>query len=221
MIIDAPPSAPLPMTYPRAYDLLYAACEGNLLWESKPGRLVADIKQYEVGPHILDAGCGDGKNALFLEQTGYSVTGYDYSPLAINALHHRFKKVGYTAQGSYEVRDVREPLPSRPYNALVSYGLFHCLPLSERVAIHRNLQALVEVGGVLLFTCLTDELPIPPHHGTVDVVPAAKAEIDELLVGWESRYLEVGEINEHHLPLIGWHQHAAIWMVARKLSADL
>ena len=38
----------------------------------------------EPGSHVLDAGCGNGRNLFWLVQNGYSVTAVDRSPEAVN-----------------------------------------------------------------------------------------------------------------------------------------
>lgn len=198
------------------YDHLYAAREGRILWGDEPGRLVVRIKEYLAEGKVLDAGCGDGKNALFLEQQGFCVDGFDSSALAIEGLHNRFQRAGWIPRGRYKVKNIVEELVEGNYHALVSYGLFQCLPQERRVAVHRNLQ---NIAGVVLFSCLTDKLPMPEGHSTEGVVLANRTEIEKLFGGWKIAYSEEGTIEEDHLPIIGPHEHAAIWIVARRDGA--
>ena len=43
-----------------------------------------DQNTFPAGTHILDVGCGCGKNTVYLAQAGYDTTGIDASPNAIN-----------------------------------------------------------------------------------------------------------------------------------------
>ena len=61
------------------YDRLYEAAQDQVLWGAEPGRLVKRIREFCSGGIVVDAGCGDGKNALFLEMMGFTVIGYDSS----------------------------------------------------------------------------------------------------------------------------------------------
>ncbi len=198
------------------YDALYAAREDNILWGDKPGRLVARINELLHHGMVLDAGCGDGKNALYLEQNRFSVVGYDKSKEAMNGLYNRFKRADWEPRGTYEVKDIEKENIGGSFDALVSYGLFHCLAKATRVRIHKALQSGVKDKGYLFFTCLTNELPLPKGHGTGQIELAAEPELNQLLAGWDTIYSECGTIQEEHLPLIGKHMHAATWIIARK-----
>ena len=195
------------------YDSLYAARHDNILWGERPGRLVSRIHKYDPGTRVLDAGCGDGKNALFLESEGFEVTGIDSSQIALNGLVNRFRRAGRRPTGVYQVGDVCEFQGMRgEYDMIVSYGLFHCLAPETRIETHLRLQQLVRVGGIVLLTCLLDSKALPEEHGTPDVVLVQGLEIARLFDEWALDYLETGEISEDHLPVIGSHTHSAIWL---------
>jgi len=198
------------------YDRLYASRKGSLLWQSCPGRLVATIGSYVPNGRVLDIGCGDGKNALYLEQHGYAVHGVDVSRLALNGLYSRFAAAGREPMGTYEISDIHCLELSRGYDAVVSYGLFHCLRPGLRVAVHQLLQQNIRANGVLLFSSLSNDIPMPDNHGTGRVQLPCRDELNELFRGWRIEHFEAGLIQEDHLPLIGNHKHSAIWIIARK-----
>ena len=65
-----------------AWDERYRADE--LVWGAEPNRFVAQV----LGPRApagraLDLACGEGRNAIWLAKRGWSVTGVDYSEVAI------------------------------------------------------------------------------------------------------------------------------------------
>jgi hypothetical protein len=65
------------------YDDGYRRCP--CFWGKTPGKLVsalADIVPSFHGLRILDAGCGEGKNAVFFAQRGAFVRAIDVSALA-------------------------------------------------------------------------------------------------------------------------------------------
>ncbi len=198
------------------YEKLYAAAPDHIAWGEKPGRLVARIGEYvKPGGKVLDIGCGDGKNALFLEQHGFSVVGYDASPHAIQGLHTRFARAGVVPRGTYEVLDIEHDPILGSFDALVSYGLFHCLSKARRFEEHRQLQRLVRRDeGYMFFTCLTDRIPLPEEHGRSELELATEGEIRELFAMWNVVYREEGVIRESHLPLVGEHEHSAVWIIA-------
>lgn len=71
------------------YDEGYAKC--THLWGLEPGSLVRRVFQDDdlSGLSVLDAGCGDGKNALWLARRGANVIALDVSALALRrAMDH-------------------------------------------------------------------------------------------------------------------------------------
>ena len=75
--------------------------EPDFLWDQRPHPFIEEIdfvyqlrnKRAEI---IIDAGCGDGRNSLFLAQCGFSVLGIDISEKAVEIARSRAFKAGYT-----------------------------------------------------------------------------------------------------------------------------
>lgn len=204
------------------YDELYRAPVSEFLWGA-PGRLVERADEWlPRGSNVLDAGCGDGKNALRLEAMGHRVVGFDVSDLAMTALRRRFAVAGRRPSGQYSVGPLEDFVVSAKfgYDAVVSYGLLHCLPPERRVSMHRQLQGLVRPGGVLMFSALLDTRDIPADHATPGVTPVSNREIRELFDDdWTQLHYEAGSVEEHHLPVVGRHEHDVVWLVARRTVA--
>ena len=199
------------------YDELYEARPQHVLWGPRPGRLIAEwLRRQPPRSTILDAGCGDGKNALAMRQAGHVVVGFDVSRIAIAALQARALKAGLSADNFECCELVDYQPPAVVFDVIVSYGLLHCLDPASRVAQHRRLTGWLRPGGVLLFTCLTSELPMPQDHRTPAVELVSRTQVQEVLVGFSVIRDEAGVLREDHEPLVGPHRHSAIWVVARK-----
>lgn len=57
--------------------------EKPLLWSKGPNRFVVeDLEGLEPG-HALDVACGEGRNAVWLAEQGWEVTGVDFSSVAL------------------------------------------------------------------------------------------------------------------------------------------
>ena len=64
-----------------AWDERYAAAE--LVWSAGPNQfLVAEVEGMAPG-RALDLACGEGRNALWLAEQGWAVTGVDFSQVAL------------------------------------------------------------------------------------------------------------------------------------------
>lgn len=67
------------------WDERYAA--SDLVWSVEPNRFVAEI----IGPltpgHAIDLAAGEGRNAIWMVEQGWTVVAADYSPVAVERMH--------------------------------------------------------------------------------------------------------------------------------------
>lgn len=77
--------------------------------------LVDNIKCFKKGT-VLDIACGDGRNALFLLENGFNVTGVDFSSRALERLNMFSKRKGYAVS-------TKQVDLSKPYS-LDNIGVF-------------------------------------------------------------------------------------------------
>lgn len=68
---------------------------------------------------VLDLGCGAGNNSYFFAREGFSVTGIDASPTAIEYVKKRFKNEGLT--GDFRVMDMKNinQFPESHFNIIL------------------------------------------------------------------------------------------------------
>ena len=68
----------------KAWDERYAA--HDLVWSVEPNRFVAEI----IGPltpgHAVDLAAGEGRNAIWMVEQGWTVVASDYSPVAVDRM---------------------------------------------------------------------------------------------------------------------------------------
>lgn len=119
--------------YYEAYENRYKQVhEKNLSWfSSDASRIVIDtIKKYYKGksPKILDVGCGEGRDILFLLDEGYDVIGIDISTEAINYCKNKAKKED---KHRFQVVDVcTQNMPER-FDFIYSVATLHMLLKDE------------------------------------------------------------------------------------------
>ncbi|GAB3624222.1 hypothetical protein GCM10027418_23060 [Mariniluteicoccus endophyticus] len=126
--------------------------EGERMWSGEPnGLLVAELGP-ETSRRILDVGCGEGADAVWLASRGWDVTAIDVSGVAIER-----------ARAAAEAAGVRVAFHAADFTAadLGTYAVvssfYPALPKADGRALEALLGA-VEPGGTLLFC----------HHADVD-----------------------------------------------------
>lgn len=128
------------------WDARYGESDGAT-WSGRPnGRLVAEIAELQPG-RVLDVGCGEGADAIWLAERGWEVTAIDVSDVAIG----RAQKAAEWAGASVEWLcgdALQTALPPRSYD-LVSMQ-YPALRKSVGATAVRTLLDTVRPGGLLL-----------------------------------------------------------------------
>ncbi|MGH3197179.1 MAG: class I SAM-dependent methyltransferase [Streptosporangiaceae bacterium] len=137
---------------PEFWDDRYrSAGSAGQLWSGQPNpQLVAQAADLAPG-EALDAGSGEGADAIWLARHGWIVTAADVSTVALD------RAAGYAAAAGDEIarritwqqQDLRSWDPGPQRFDLVSAQFMH-LPGVELVAMHARLAAAVRPGGTLL-----------------------------------------------------------------------
>jgi SAM-dependent methyltransferase len=121
------------------------------IWSGKPNpQLVAEVESLPPG-RALDVGCGEGADALWLAERGWSVVATDISSVALERAARHTPNTGPAVSARIEWRHV--DLLSKPPE-LDSFDLvsaqFMQLPPEPRGRLFTALAAAVKVEGALL-----------------------------------------------------------------------
>ena len=127
------------------WDRKYAGRE--LLWTEAPSRfLVSEVADLAPGT-ALDLACGEGRNAVWLAEHGWDVTGVDFSEVAIRKARRLAAQRGVAPD--FVVSDLLSWKAERArYDLVVVFYLQ--LPEVERRTVLRNAAAALAPGGTLL-----------------------------------------------------------------------
>jgi SAM-dependent methyltransferase len=119
----------------------------DLLWTATPNRfLVAEVEGLEPGA-ALDVGCGEGRNAVWLAEQGWRVTGVDFSDVGLDKARRLAAARGVDVE--WVLADVRSYQPAEAAYDLAVVLYLH-LPASERRAVHTAVARSLRPDGVLL-----------------------------------------------------------------------
>lgn len=135
------------------------------LWSGQPnGALVAEVAGLTPG-RVLDVGCGEGADAVWLARVGWDVTALEVSGLALR------RATGHASDAGVTVRWVHAglaeaALPPGSFD-LVS-AQYPALLRTPNAAAERALLAAVAPGGLLLLV----------HHAGMDAQPVHDSGFD-------------------------------------------
>jgi SAM-dependent methyltransferase len=121
--------------------------EAGLLFGAEPNRfLVSEVAGLAPG-RALDLACGAGRNAVWLAEQGWTVTGADFSDVALENAR------GLAAERGVEVEWLQADLldwapPARAYDLVAV--LYLQLPAGERRTVLARAAEAVAPGGTLL-----------------------------------------------------------------------
>ena len=137
----------------------YAGSE--LIWTATPNRfLVAETEGLAPG-RALDLACGEGRNAVWLAERGWAVTGVDFSDVALEKARRLAEARGVEVE--WVLADVVEHRPEPDAYDLVVL-LYLQVPAVDRRAALASAANSVAGGGTLLLVA-HDRSNIEHGHG--------------------------------------------------------
>ena len=121
------------------------------LWSGQPNaQFAAHAADLDPG-EALDAGCGEGADAIWLARRGWTVTAVDVSAVALERAAAAAGAAGADVAGriGWRREDLLTWAPEPDRYDLVSAQFMH-FPRAELTAFHQRLAAAVRPGGTLL-----------------------------------------------------------------------
>jgi SAM-dependent methyltransferase len=198
------------------YEPGYRACP--CFWGHQPASLVRTFLASNPdlsGKLILDAGCGEGKNAAALAQAGASVDALDVSPLALE--HARTAWPALTAI-HWRLADITHPsVINEQYDVVVAYGLLHCL--SSPSTIQRtvaNLRSHTARNGYQIVCAFNDRSQDLRAHPHFTPTLLSHDEYLRLYDGWVLLQATDSDLHEEHPDTRIPHHHSMTRILARR-----
>ena len=130
------------------YDSYYET--ENLFGEPYP-ELIEFFSKYPKKGKVLDLGCGQGRDAIFLARLGYNVTGIDVSEVGINQMNLIGKKEGLNLTGI--VKDIYAYNDFDKYDFILLDSMFHFAKNDRKkeVKLIQNIVAGIANGALVVF----------------------------------------------------------------------
>ena len=188
-------------------------------WGKQPSLIcykVLGLMPPERPVKLLDIGCGEGRNAVFLARNGYQVTAFDLSPVGVEKAKRMAEEIGVSLE--VFVADLLEFRLKEPFDILFSTGTLHYIPNELRAEILNNYKQFTNPNGLHVFSVFVRK---PFIARAPDAEETAHLWISgELFThyhDWRIEFCteEIFDCMSSGIP----HQHAVNRVIARKLSA--
>lgn len=178
----------------------------------------AAVKEFEhllgMAASILEAGCGEGQNVLYLAKRGFrDIDAFDISEAGISKLK-RLCELNSVSVNAF-VQDLTAYRFEKRYDLIISFAALCFVEKSAWRKFIADAKANTNVGGIHIMHIFTDSVPASP-----DIAPFAKGlahdgELKELYEDWEILQFRSYVFEDEH-PNVPKHLHSANKLVARR-----
>lgn len=184
-------------------------------WGTQPSSLclrVIDLLPPERPYRLLDVGCGEGKDAVFMARCGYDVTAFDVAQAGVEKARRLADRAGVFINAF--VADVNDFRPDGEYDAVFSSGVLHYIRPELRAEIFSSYKAHTAPGGVHAMNVFVHKPFLAPPPEKEDSYDWKSGELFALYHDWELRHVEekIFDCNSSGVP----HKHAMDVMMAKK-----
>lgn len=128
------------------------------VWSGRVNTQLAAIVPTLSGRRALDLGCGEGGDAVWLAEHGWSVVAVDVSATALERARAAAESRGVADRIEFARHELTASFPAGSFD-LVSAQFLHSTVEMDRAAILRRAAAAVTPGGALL---IVDHAAAPP-----------------------------------------------------------
>ena len=180
------------------------------------------IKEFEnlfcKHSRILDVGCGEGQNAIYLAKQGYHVDAFDLSEHGIAKVNDRCEVSGVKLNAF--IADLTEYEFEHNYDAIMSFGTLHFVCKNDWKKFINEAKKHINDGGIHIIQLFTDVVPASEDIAPFAIGLAKDEEIKELYDDWEILQFKSYVFEDEH-PGIPKHLHASNKIVVRKYNSCL
>lgn len=141
--------------------------ENGYYWGVVPNKLCYEIMKLRppTKPYrVLDIGCGEGKDAVFLAKNGYLVTAFDASNAGIEKARALARHNG--VEVNFFRADINNYVPESEFDIVYSSGVFHYLAKSQRNHFFEQIKASTADNGINVVNVFVEKpfIGTPPDY---------------------------------------------------------
>ena len=179
----------------------------------------ADLKEYyhliKPNSRILDVGCGEGRNSIFLAKQGHIVDAFDISAAGVEKAKTIAQTEGVSV--NFFCCDLGAFVFAETYDVVLSHGVLHLPHKEVRDAFIAQMQRNTNCDGLNFVGVFTNRLPATPDNAPFTNSLFDVGELPQKYADWQlCHHLEATFHDEH--PGGIKHEHAYERIIARCLS---
>jgi SAM-dependent methyltransferase len=169
--------------------------ERDRVWSGRVNVLLAEVVSTLQPGRALDLGCGEGADAWWLAERGWSVVAVDISDTALQRAAAEADARGLGDRIEFAQHDLSESFPDGTFD-LISAQFLHSMIPFDRPRVLRQAACAIRPGGVLL---IVDHAGPPPwaskleHHHEFPSAEEVVASLELDDAEWERVRVEAAE----------------------------
>lgn len=190
--------------------------DDTITFSSKPNVTITEFEHLiNTQSNVLEAGCGEGKNAIYLAQKGYNVDAFDLSEYGIAKLKRRGELSN--VQVNAFVADLTTYQFEKNYDMIICFGTLHFVDKDDWKRFIQNAKEYTNIGGIHIIQIFTDTVPASEDIAPFAIGLAKDEEIKELYTDWKILQFKSYVFEDEH-PNVPKHLHASNKIVARRIK---
>jgi|ERR1041385_1386016 SAM-dependent methyltransferase len=200
------------------YEDGYRNC--SCFWGTEPGSLIKKLDEFIATfnkLNVLDAGCGEGKNAVYLAGRGATVLAVDISATAIDNGRRYFPAFEAVTWKVADILNLSFGVPM--FDIVIAYGLLHCLSSADEVArVVNHLQEATKMGGFHVVCCFNSRHQDLSAHPGFNPILLSHQRIVSHYKEWELLHSSDSDLVETHPHNRIEHCHSMTRLIARRTT---
>ena len=182
----------------------------------KPSEDIIDLVKYlPQNSSVLDIGCGDGRNSIFLAKMGHKVTAINISQSGVNKLKQKANDLNFKI--NTKVMDANSFEFKIEYELVIAYGVLHLIQHEKRKELLTKIKKYTKLNGYNIILVFTNELPPPTDLAEFMVGLYNEGELFQEYINWEIIKKSSYVLNDEHPGGIK-HQHPINKIISKKIS---
>jgi tellurite methyltransferase len=178
----------------------------------------ADVSEFwhnfKKGSTILDVGCGEGRNSIFLASNGFKVDAFDISESGIAKTKRIAENQGVNINAW--TQDLIKFEFEKNYDVILSHGVLHFVEINEWKCFIEKIKLHTKLGGYNLIGIFTNRLPATPDNAPFTKGLFDVGALPALYHDWNLLKNPKGIFEDEHPGGIH-HQHAYEQIIAQKV----